>query len=176
MGHSTLPSAESGVTAFGHAQYVRKIPDGASLRDRLFCKAAAQPNGCIHWMGALGRAGYGVLGFEGKTYKANRASWEVFRGPIPAGLHVLHRCDQPTCINPDHLFLGTQADNMADKAQKGRTGSRSEYRGLPRNKLSAHAVLAIRESTNGSHAVAREYSVHPSTIADIRAYRTWKAA
>src|SRR3990167_3892348 len=83
-----------------------------------------EPNtGCWLWTGATRYDGYGTRPWRGKTSaQAHRIAWEVFRGPIPDGLQVLHRCDVRCCVNPDHLFLGTQLDNMRDMIQKGRKG------------------------------------------------------
>ncbi len=78
------------------------------------------PNGCWLWRGRFFRSGYGVFYQAGKYRKTNRVAWEIFVGPIPAGLHVLHHCDNPSCVNPAHLWLGTHSDNMADKVAKGR--------------------------------------------------------
>lgn len=75
---------------------------------------------CQLWLGALGDHGYGVLKWKGRMWRVHRAAWTVGRGPIPPGLDVLHTCDTPPCRNIDHLFLGTHAANMADKAAKGR--------------------------------------------------------
>jgi len=75
---------------------------------------------CIEWTGARHRFGYGDLRIGGKLYRAHRLAWEREHGPIPAGMSVLHRCDNPPCYNVDHLFLGTQADNNRDMAAKGR--------------------------------------------------------
>lgn len=95
----------------------------ASVVERFWLKVA-QAEGCWLWLGAKGRRGYGYLHRGGKTdrhpIRAHRASWEIHFGAIPAGLWVLHKCDNPPCVNPNHLFLGTRKDNMDDCASKGR--------------------------------------------------------
>jgi len=76
---------------------------------------------CWLWQGAkVGQGGYGNFGVDKKHHLAHRVSYELANGPIPDGMWVLHRCDNPPCVNPDHLFLGTRSDNMKDAHQKGR--------------------------------------------------------
>lgn len=90
--------------------------------------------GCWIWTGACGGDGYGNTTVDGKQIGAHRLSWTAFRGPIPAGIHVLHHCDISSCVNPDHLWLGTHADNMADRSRKGRARWR-RGEGKPRLRL-----------------------------------------
>ena len=104
----------------------RGSPWFASLRERLDCFSIPEPNsGCVLWMGATaGDMGYGKVSWRGKQEPAHRMAWVDARGPIPAGLFVLHKCDVPSCINVNHLRLGTHAENMADKKNKGRCRNR----------------------------------------------------
>jgi len=84
-------------------------------------KFIPEPNsGCFLWLGGVSDRGYGRVRLFGKTAVASRASWILYRGAIPVGSHVLHRCDNPLCVNPDHLFLGTPQDNTDDMLAKGR--------------------------------------------------------
>ena len=80
--------------------------------------------GCWIWTGSTSSWGYGKIGIAGKTIATHRYSWELHNGSIPIGISVLHKCDTPACVNPNHLFLGTQQDNMADASRKGRLPGR----------------------------------------------------
>ena len=91
------------------------------LFERFYAKFVPEPNsGCWLWIGTGTRNGYGQFWFDGQFQLAHRAARQIFVGPIPADLCVLHRCDVKGCVNPDHLFLGTQRDNMLDSSRKGR--------------------------------------------------------
>lgn len=77
-------------------------------------------SGCWIWTGHIRTNGYGAMSIKSKLQYAHRISWELHNGPIPEGLFVLHKCDNPPCVNPDHLFIGTQKDNLQDAFKKGR--------------------------------------------------------
>ena len=100
--------------------------------------------GCWMWTGYVMKGGYGRMGFNGNIMLAQRFSWELHYGPIPEGMDVCHHCDTPPCVNPDHLFLGTQKDNNYDSVEKGRNrGAPGESNGS--SKLKNKNVLAIRK-------------------------------
>ena len=83
--------------------------------------------GCWNWALYKDKDGYGGMKRKGKIYRAHRKSWITFKGEIPEGLHVLHHCDNPKCINPDHLYIGTHQDNMDDMVKRGRQKTIPQY-------------------------------------------------
>jgi hypothetical protein len=107
------------------------------------------------------------------TEQAHRVAYEVGVGTIPTGLQVLHSCDNPSCCNPAHLFIGTNGDNHADKLRKGRQ-SRGERTGTAR--LTAEAVRHIRSrfGRDSDGTIARSYSVTPETIRKVRLGLNWR--
>ena len=86
-----------------------------------FGRRVRKTSGCWMWLGtSVGPMGYGAIHRDGKNVLTHRLSWELANGPVPKGLYVLHKCDNPVCVRPDHLFLGTLKDNFEDMRQKGR--------------------------------------------------------
>jgi hypothetical protein len=128
------------------------------------------PSGCWEWRDRLTHRGYGRFWLERRSTHAHRAAWVLFKGPIPNEMHVLHECDNRKCVNPSHLFLGTNADNHADKAAKGRA-ARGSANGA--SKLTADQVSNIKRARGSNVAVARLFGVHHSTIARIRTGAGW---
>jgi hypothetical protein len=143
------------------------------LEDRFKNFVMPEPNsGCWLWMGGENRQGYGQIGNgNGKDVRAHRVSWEIHYGPIPDGLDVLHKCDNPPCVNPQHLFLGTPQDNMDDCCKKKRQayGSRNF-----KAKLADADVIKIRQDTRFAKEIAISFGVSTNTIDSIRENRTWK--
>lgn len=136
-----------------------------------------EPNsGCWLWSGAVGgqppRWGYGKIKHAGKTLSAHRVGWELKNGPIPDGLCVCHKCDTTRCCNPDHMFLGTHADNAADRNGKGRGMMDGELN--HKAKLTMAQILAIRSDTRIARIVAADYAVTRTQIEYIRKRKTWR--
>lgn len=133
--------------------------------------------GCRLWQGATIPSGYGqTRGPDGKAVAVHRLAYELEHGPIPEGLHVLHRCDVRNCICLDHLFLGTHDANMKDRHAKGRYDTQPKGEDNPAAKLTEAVVLEIRRKLDAgvkSIALAREYGLHRDTISKIKRRIYW---
>lgn len=124
-------------------------------------------DGCWVWTGSLANWGYGQIKVDGRPERTHRLSWTIHFGPIPDGLDVLHTCDNPPCVRPDHLFLGTDGDNAQDMASKGRQRYAWPL-ASHRAKLTVEQVMEIRDRYRAggisTRQLAREYNVHYTSI------------
>jgi len=141
---------------------------GLSLEDRFWCRVRKTEQ-CWEWIGFRDKCGYGVLNVgDCKIDRAHRVSWMLRFGLIPKGMHVLHRCDNPPCVRPAHLWLGTQNDNNEDRIAKGRTAS----------KLTAKQVVDIRREYSGQRGeqliLSRKYRTTQRNISSIVRGFTWR--
>lgn len=160
-----------------------------SVLKRFEEKYIPEPNsGCFIWTDAVSPKGYGWFRIADKNKRAHRVSYELFNGDI-GDLHVLHKCDNPFCVNPDHLFLGSNADNMEDRGKKGRTarGDRSGARKHPNSVvrgeksassiLTEKSVLSIRKLYDSNEFsqtdLSRMFGVIQPTISQIVRRKTW---
>lgn len=135
---------------------------------------------CWYWFGSQDTGGYGVIRDKNlSSTKAHRLSWNLFRGEIPNKMMVLHRCDVRNCVNPDHLFLGTQSDNMKDMTYKGRGITNPQYGVKNYNsKLNDELVKVIRlEYADGEISfknLGKKYNVSPMTICRVVNLKLWR--
>lgn len=142
-----------------------------------FWRRIRKGSGCWLWTGATNKAGYGIVNYQRAFWLAHRLARLLSSGVIPEGIKVLHRCDNPPCCNPDHLFLGTQADNVADMKAKGRASSvkpKGEQNG--QSKLTADEVLAIRKAVRDGESqgsVARRMGLVQPNVSMICSRKTW---
>ena len=132
--------------------------------------------GCHEWMGHRDDCGYGRINRDGRLVRLHRETWKDIHGDIPRGLCVCHHCDNPSCINPEHLFLGTHQDNMTDKAAKGRVvikrGSQN-----PVAKLNETQVEAIKKRLflgETCKELGRAFGVSEGNIRHIKKNRKWQ--
>jgi hypothetical protein len=122
-------------------------------------------NDCWGWTGAkFKKNGYGAFGINYKMKLAHRVSYEIFIEQIPTDLCVLHKCDNPLCVNPNHLFLGTHRDNMQDMVKKSRQG----------RKLTKDEIKEIKKSSLTQQLIASKFNVSQSLISFIKNNKQWK--
>jgi len=131
-----------------------------------------ETSGCWNWQGQISTSGYGRYRYPGGSY-AHRFSYTVHIGKIPDGMYVCHSCDNPVCVNPEHLWIGTHNDNMADKKIKNRQNH-------PHGELNSSAVLTetdvhfIRAARESAGSLAKRYGVSKHAIWHVKSRRTWQ--
>ena len=143
------------------------------LRERFFGKVDISGD-CWQWLGYRAPSGYGLFWTGKRDERAHRVSWQFHNGPIPDGLHVLHHCDNPPCVNPGHLWLGTDADNVRDKVKKNRHCYGSLHY---KAKIDESDVLVIRELRSAStsvKALSWFFEISEQTIYQVSQRRTWR--
>ena len=147
-----------------------------SIRARFEQKIMTIPEcGCWIWMGSTNSKGYPNFWHKGHSRHGNRVAWELYRGIIPAGLHVLHSCDTPSCVNPNHLFLGTNQENKNDSVKKSRHRWTAKYGDdNAQSKLTSQEVLRILSSGDPGYLLAKRFNISQQTICDIKKGRRWK--
>lgn len=139
----------------------------------------SNPTGCWLWTASTTRDGYGRWQPEsGQNVLAHRFGWELLHGSIPAGLEVCHRCDTPSCQRPDHLFLGTHAENMADCSAKGRINRESRNQGSKHgySKVNEDMVLEIRRRSQAGEpglAIAKAFGISRANVSLIVNRKAW---
>ncbi len=160
-----------------------------TLKDRFELHVVRKDGGCWNWAGSVTEKGYGRFSTPGQVLAAHRVAYEIYIRPIPDGLCVCHHCDNPACVNTDHLFLGTNGDNVQDSVLKMRraTGDKNASRLYPErvprgeehsySKMTNEAVkqLRLRYATGGIplRKLSTEYGIHINTARAIVNRKTW---
>lgn len=143
-----------------------------TLQQRLeyYTDRSGGPDACWKWMASCTKERYGKIFFERRLHLAHRKWWEVTNGPIPHGMYLCHKCDNPICVNPGHMFVGTPRDNAQDMIRKLR-GPQGERQGAA--KLTSADIERIRTDSRPQSAIAADYGVSQSNISCIKRRQTW---
>ena len=151
----------------------RRIPSFEErMRESLTRKSLHKENGCIEYTGQKKQHNYGQIEYDGRAYLAHRVSYMLHKGPIPEGMSVCHTCDNPPCINPEHLWLGTHRENMLDMCKKGRMNL------SPRITIPERIIkLIVKDRISGMRLkdVAFKYSISESYVSALSRGRARKS-
>lgn len=146
------------------------------LKQRFWEKVDLSGNGCWNWKASVAGKGYGQIKVPGtrRQVYAHRLSYEIHFGSIPQGFMVLHRCDNPRCVRPNHLFLGTGADNLGDMAAKGRHlfGERNSEHRL--TEVQVHEIFDLSEAGRSQHWIAKQMGVGQPQVGRILRGERWR--
>lgn len=135
------------------------------MKNERFWNKVKRGPGCWEWTASCMRGNYGRYWLHGKNHPAHRVVWEMGRGQVPKGMKVCHNCDNPPCVRPSHLFIGTQQDNIIDAVKKRRTRT---------VKLSINDVKNIRKDKRLHREIAKDYDIGREAITHIKLRDTWK--
>lgn len=153
----------------GHSLHLNRKPGYESLEDAFWHHVEPAPwDSCWEWVGARATFGYGTMGYSNRQWLAHRASWIIHFGPIPDGMEVCHTCDNPSCVNPYHLFLGSHLDNMRDMATKGRHPMMG--------RITEEDVREIRRLAEGGMSqqkIAKHYGIVQQQVSRIVRRERW---
>jgi hypothetical protein len=143
--------------------------------DDIWKRIIKQHDGCWIWQGAKDKDGYGWITILQKMYKVHRVAWSLCNGPIPEDMFICHHCDNPSCCNPAHLFLGTNSDNMQDMLGKG-LGNKAKGERVFNAKLNEEAVMKIKAAygTKTQREIAKEFGITFQNVNMIIHGKTWK--
>ncbi len=145
-----------------------------TMLERIRTQLSKEPSGCWEFTGYRDRDGYGQISRGRKDQgrrRVHRVMFEEACGPIPDGMKICHTCDNPPCCNPDHLFLGTVAENNADMRAKGRHCTGEDHHA---GKLTWAKVKAIRADPRSGVEVADDYGISPSMVSQVRLRKQWR--
>lgn len=145
----------------------KQMRDPVKRFESKFIKTAT----CWLWSAAMGTSGYGHFWLNGRPQPASQASYRLYVGEIPAGLFVLHECDNRMCVNPDHLFLGTNQENVADMVAKNRQAKGVE---VAASKLSEEQVLSIRSDVRSQRKIGKDHGISHTQVGHIKAGKFWR--
>lgn len=152
-----------------HIRYAHTEP----VSERFWCKVdkSAGPDACWPWQGAITSHGYGCFKYGPRIVGAHKVAYLLAKGEVPAGMEIMHSCDNRPCCNPEHLSLGTRQDNVADKVRKGRSAKHSK-----KNTLNPEAVREIRRlrGIEPSGSLAKRFNVEQPHIINVWNRKVWK--
>lgn len=147
---------------------------GLTPKKYIKSKTKTDDNGCWIWIASSRRRGYGIVSLNKKQWIASRLSYSLFKGEIPEGMFVCHHCDNPRCINPDHLFLGTAKDNGVDMANKGRSAKGEKNGNVSITAKEASDIKKMLAEGLSGEKISEKTGISIHIVYHIKTGKTWK--
>lgn len=158
----------------GHHTEAHESRNWPSATERLRERTVVTDSGCWEYRGGFLHLGYGVLRKGGRNIRAHRLAYELEYGPIPRGAMILHSCDNRACVNPEHLRIGTHAENMVDRKVRGRTAVGERCRSTRLTPALVREIRRRHEDGEGTSVLALEYGVTDRSILHVVTRSTWR--